>query len=473
MRLRVFLLMLIIGCDDPSASRTDAVGDAVTDARADAVADAHTDARAGDSSVGDGARPPVDAAIRDNGLPDALVDAGLPACEGIALPPPPDSPDGSEVCNYRDDDGDGRVDEGFAYDFLGEPVRITPDPQSNPRDYRIVWTGREYGVAWVTSFGLSFMTLDTSGCPTSRLWLIDQNPLGDPFAPDSGDMAFSGDRFAAMFTQLRVGPPGSGIGTFIQLFDRSGRPVGDLIDLDPRLSFFGKNAIVPFGDQFAVFASAFDPETGGLTYSVFAILDQEGRVVVGPSHPYNPELGQGQAMSDFIGMAFDGEGFGMAWEGEGSWFMRWSPEGEVLVPPQPVGVFGQRSGIAWTGMHYVVPTNARDTVSLDFIGRDGSAAPWSPVLVGNNPSGWAGVSPVVAAADQVLVVAAVERLILRRYSQLGTILGPDAMIGSLELVALTAFPGGLTALVIVDWDPVVGRGHIALTRFGCSGPEGG
>lgn len=371
---------------------------------------AQPDARPLDAALPDAA--PLDAAPPDAALPDlgpdavvdAFVDASLPACEGIVLPPLPESLDGSEVCNHRDDDGDGRVDEGFVYGFLGEPVRITPEPQALASDVGIVQADDGYGAVWYEGGGFAFLTLGPNGCPTSRIWVTDHNPA-DVHVPGSMDLAFAGNRFAAIFTERRVGGPGTGIGTFVQLFDRGGRPVGRPIDLDRRLSFWGQNAIIPFGEHFAVFAGALHPQRGNRTYSVFVILDRDGRPVQGPSHPFNPAPEDEVALAEVVGLAFDGEGFGLAWEYIWSWFMRWSPDGEVLTPHFRYGDFSNPAGVGWDGTHYLLTEHGEDRYNIHYFTPAGLPAPWSPLVFGNAPNGHASVVQVMAGESMSLVSA--------------------------------------------------------------------
>lgn len=441
LKTRALICLLLLACDDDArpisaldhgvvdVGRTDIGRDvgrpsdaAPRDAEADArrldarppvdavVRDAHSpdarppvDADVRDASVAD-ARPPmdatrpdarpVDAQPRDAGPVDAAVDAGPPdACVGIVLPPPPESPDGSEVCNYRDDDGDGLVDEGFPYDFLGEPVRINQEPEGVDELY-LRWSGDGFGVFWSEVRGFRFIKLDTRGCPVSITQTSDPNPGGVAF-PDSGGLAFAAQRFAALLSHERPPINGrhQGFGTYLQLYDLDGQPVGQPIDIDPTLLHLGKNAILAWGDHFAVFSGTFDPETGGITYGTFVIFDRDGRPVMGPSHPFNPPLDEGMSLGTAIGMDWDGEGFGFVWLGAGNWFMRWSPEGVVLTEPAApngIGNFNHRPGIAWNGTYYVVPNNGLDgqTVRLAFIAPDGSSPPWSPAVLsgGRYPS---------------------------------------------------------------------------------------
>lgn len=433
------------------------------------------DRGAADAAVPDAAmvdaRVP-DAAMVDARVPDAAADQGPPpACVGIRLPPPPESPDGREVCNYRDDDGDGLVDETFPYVFLGEPIRLTPEPVIHVHvgELRLAWAGDRYGVSWVNAWGMYFVTLDATGCPLSPVVNINQNPEGRPFLVGSHDMTFTGRHFAAVFTQDRLAVDGvaRGLGTFVQMFNLEGRPVGDFIDVDPALSFAGYNAIEPMGDRFAVFGAAF--RQGGPRYSAFIILDQEGRIVHGPSHPFAAEPGEGQSMTTLIGMAFDGEGFGMAWYGPNIWFTRWSPEGVVLTPPvHLIAWMSQNSGIAWTGQRYMVPHYTHDDVYIDILAPDGSRSAPSQIYVGHQPNGWGALSLLQWANDQLLVVAGVENGVLRRYSAAGGILGPDPALDQLgDLPRALEWSGrGWGALfLVIDWES--GNQRLEFRIFGC------
>lgn len=433
---------------------------------------AQPDARPLDAALPDAA--PLDAAPPDAALPDlgpdavvdAFVDASLPACEGIVLSPLPESLDGSEVCNHRDDDGDGRVDEGFAYGFLGEPVRITPEPEGLVQGLRLTLSEVGYGVAWIDS-ALSFMTLDPTGCPTSRIWRVDQNPEGPPFIPGSLDLASAGDRFAAIFTQRRVGAPGTGIGTFVQLFDRGGRPVGRPIDLDRRLSFWGQNAIIPFGEHFAVFAGALHPQRGNRTYSVFVILDRDGRPVQGPSHPFNPAPEDEVALAEVVGLAFDGEGFGLAWEYIWSWFMRWSPDGEVLTPHFRYGDFSNPAGVGWDGTHYLLNDRVENRYSVHYFTPAGQPAPWSP-LTFEARFDFGSVRQVLASAQMSLIIAWNEGELFYRLDPAGGIIETQAFPRNDIPLAFSPrlADGSYAALSTTSEDGGMSR-SIDFWRFGC------
>lgn len=439
------------------------------------------DARLADAArpVDVGADARVDAAL-DAAAVDAEVDAAPPPpCVGIVLPPPPESPDGSEVCNYRDDDGDGLVDEGFAYDFLGAPVRITEEPQVGPGDLRLVWAEDGYGAVWDGPRGFRFVKLAPTGCPTSPLVVTDTNPDA-PHLPSSLMLAYNNGRFAATFTEQRlVGGPDVGVwGTFVQLFEQDGTPVGQPIDIEPRLSHRGFNAIVPYQDGFAVFSNAYHPERGGVGYSSFVILDRDGRIVLGPSHPYDALPDLGQAMHTFVGMAFDGEGFGMAWFAVGVWFMRWAPNGEVLLPPvQPLELRtnGRGSGIAWDGQRYVIPTEYRPAreVRLTYLAPNGEPALWSPAVVGQYQGG--GQTMQLEAWDGGVVhYGAYNGLLMTRLDGQGVPASPPFQVPlaqSSRLDFWAVVPGlPVGAVGVLDDNPEVqGDTFIAFSQVGCSG----
>jgi hypothetical protein len=319
-------------------------------------------------------------------------------------------------------------------------------------ELKLTWSGDGYGVSWTTAWGLRFLTLDAAGCPISAVMQIDQNPEGQPFLPDSHDMAYVGGRYAAVFTQQRrlvEGSPG-GFGTFVQLFDRAGQPVGALVDLDPTLSHLRFNAIVPFNDQFAVFSTAYHPQRGGLSYSAFAILDQDGRIVQGPSHPYDALPGNGQGMDTFIGLAYDGEGFGMAWHGVGNWFMRWAPTGEVLTPPVRLsGGLADTSGIAWNHPHHAIPGRGNglfdEGILLLFVDSTGIQPAWSPAEVGEDDLGGFAYSIAPKGSGWLLFGATDDEMVVDRLDHRGIRIG-----------ASTQIPRNLgpVAVVPVDSEPI-------------------
>ena len=341
--------------------------------RPDVVVDAQADAA-------------LDAGAEDAGEPDG--------CVGIVLPPPPESPDGEEVCNYVDDNGDGLVDEGFQYEFLGEPVRIVEEPEMGPEEFHIAWAGDGYGVSWTSGGGLSnFVKVDERGCPVGEHheWPVDverliQNGIVQPF---SEGMATAGDRFAVVWTTRRPPPEGAEWGsfaTYVWLFDRDGAPLDDPIDFDPRRIHAPPNAITAMGDHFGVFSVAFDPETRRAGIGSFAVLDQDGQAVEGPMVVFNEDPDNSPAMQSLVGMAYDGEGLGLAYYSgslpwPGIYFMRFAPDGRILTPPVPLGGGARlpNAGIAWTGEHFAIPADTGDQSWLLLVTPEGESL--EPVLV--------------------------------------------------------------------------------------------
>lgn len=366
----------------------------------DATADAHPaidadlDARA-DASANDGAVLPRDATPDQRLNVDMLVDAagdlaevdfGLPrGCEGIVPPVGPAMPEGVEACNYVDDDGDGLIDEGFSYAYTGRRTTLT----SRPLDYgtsahRFAAGPRGYIAAWLTGEP-EFVILDAGGCPLTRLLRLYMNP--DWIASASSlEVAAAGDRYAVVFTELRPNDGmHRGFGTFIQIFDSTGEPVGVPLDIDPALSHAGKNAVVGLGaDGFAVFSTAYHPESQRQTYSSFSVVDLDGNLSVGPSHPYDQEEPGGLLIHRITGMAFDGSDFALAWTGPRVGAMtRWTRDGDVLLPPvipHGIGNGAGRSGLVWNGRNYVIARRG-PTLRLVFLLPNGEAEPWSPVEV--------------------------------------------------------------------------------------------
>lgn len=454
------LLLGLLGCDDPPSG-----GDRDRPL-SDAMADGSDAATPRDAEVD---TDPRDLGIaQDMATLDAAADMGPHVCVGVVLPAPLDSSDGSEVCNYRDDDGDGLIDEGFPYEFLGEPLRISEEPAELLEELHIAWSGDGYGVVWYARGGLHFVKLDARGCPLTPVQVITQNPSA-VLLPGSIDLAFSGNRFAAVFTQGRN--ERAGIGTFVQIFALDGAPMGNPIDLDPTLSHFAFNVIMPYEEQFAVFSAAIHPQTGGRTYSAFAILDQEGRFVSGPSHPYNAAPGSGMGILNLIGVAYDGEGFGMAWHAAGNPFMRWAPDGQVLVPPVETGWLGSRaffSGIAWTGEHYVIPNDGYDgkRLHLDFLNRSGEHV--SRAMLGMDAIG-TGTVEIHASEGGLYHFGAYSGVYLTRLDRSGHPIAPSLPILRRRVEAFTPNPGGALASVNIGVVEPGARENLGVffSRIGC------
>ncbi|MCB9548860.1 MAG: hypothetical protein H6706_23900 [Myxococcales bacterium] len=414
----LLLGLCLVACDEGGGRQVDAGAAGLDVGRPDAGRDAgRPDGGVRDASPRDAARPDASRLLdagRDRGVADArvvdavvdaardaVVDAGdaavdayqdlgpLDACVGFEPPPPVASPDGSEVCNYLDDDGDGHVDEGFAYDVLGPPIRVSAAPSGGFFDLQIAWVDGRYVVSWLAPFGQRSRTLASNGCPQGEERRIRANPDA-VILPSSSAMAVTADRYAVVFTQERIRPDGwwRGWGTFVQVYDLEGNPVGELIDIEPEVSHIGYvgNLIVAAGEQFAVFSPAYDPFEGGAGYSSFVLIDRDGHIVAGPGHPYDVPAGDRRSIGKVIGMAWDGEAFGLAWYGGGNWFIRFSPDGELLVPPTTtpgLGLRARHTDVVWNGAYFVIPNEAGgNRVRLAFLDREGREAPFSPVVIG-------------------------------------------------------------------------------------------
>ncbi|MCB9548861.1 MAG: hypothetical protein H6706_23905 [Myxococcales bacterium] len=414
----LLLGLCLVACDEGGGRQVDAGAAGLDVGRPDAGRDAgRPDGGIRDASPRDAARPDASRLLdagRDRGVADArvvdavvdaardaVVDAGdaavdayqdlgpLDACVGFEPPPPVASPDGSEVCNYLDDDGDGHVDEGFAYDVLGPPIRVSVEPGLSLDGLQIAWVGDRYVVSWGSAPGQWSRILAPNGCPVGAARLDRPNPDAI-ILPSSSAMAVTADRYAVVFTQERIRPDGwwRGWGTFVQVYDLEGNPVGELIDIEPEVSHIGYvgNLIVAAGEQFAVFSPAYDPFEGGTGYSSFVLIDRDGHIVAGPGHPYDVPAGDRRSIGNVIGMAWDGEAFGLAWYGGGNWFIRFSPDGELLVPPTTtpgLGLRARHTDVVWNGAYFVIPNEAGgNRVRLAFLDREGREAPFSPVIIG-------------------------------------------------------------------------------------------
>jgi hypothetical protein len=481
------------GPRDGAVARDGGARDAAIDFDANLDALLPTDGTAGDASSPLDRGAPPDTAVDAESVTDAAVadaipvdgaamsDAARPACEGVPLPPAPDSPDGSEVCNYRDDDGDGLVDEGFAYEVL-EPQsgRIIPGSQrmDMPADFEMKWSGDGYGLAWAANGIVNFVKIDEHGCRSGPHHPLDQNPedRGAAIFPGSLDLEYSGGRFALTFTQLRqerAGQPG-GIGTFLYLFERDGALAAGPIDLDPTLNFGASNAIAALGDQFGVFASAFD-RAGQLTSSYYALFNRDGHSIHGAVETFSEARG-GLPFNELIGLASDGDGFGLAWTtslpGRGAAdvaFMRWSADGRILTEPQILlAGTSDAAGLAWTGDHFAVPYSSGHGAFVAFVRPDGVVERSSEL--GRRPDGAALWYRLTSSASQILAYTAAPTASLFRVSESGQILG-DPVARRRFLVAFSTDGAGGIGMIELEgvppeWETL--SYYLRFRRIGCA-----
>lgn len=289
-------------------------------------------------------------AARDAEPPDATpVDAERdfalqPPCEPFEFPPLAESVNGEEVCNYIDDDGDGRVDEGFDYVPLDHRAPLWGEDVGSWVPEQLRWSGRRFGFAW-TAADSYFVTAGSDFCDASRP--VRLHVEGNDAV--AARMAAARGVFGVVFQV--VNPPRA----FVQFFSEDGLSLTEPIHVGERnglATFFIDIASVE--EDFAIFTET--PDGRG----VYQLMTALGENVHGPM-PVLP----GGAFVNGIGMVYDGEGIGFSWMGGGDGqgpirFMRWRPDGEVLNPPFALREFGSVHheiivGMDAIGKNYVVP----------------------------------------------------------------------------------------------------------------------
>lgn len=292
--------------------------------------------------------------------PDMAVDAGPLVwppenCVGVAIPPVPASPDGSEVCNYEDDDGDGLVDEGHAYVKQGSALAI-PDALSNDssRNHSMVATTVGYLATWRDYRGIHTTTLDRQGCVLTYGLLPTANPDRRTFSPFSHEIAYHAGRVAIVYSQQRAVEGGSGaFAAWLQLMTPQGELLGPPINLTPNRVSQGINEIIPFeDDKFAVFAITTNPVEYGMMYGTLMIIDRDGNVLERQT-PFDghratiPYTSRGMN-----GLAYGDGHFALAWEGGVGILAVWSRDGQMRTLRGYNQEMRPDSGLVWTHRHF-------------------------------------------------------------------------------------------------------------------------
>jgi len=147
------------------------------------------------------------------------------AAEEVAAPPPldldaevglgatePEAPDGAdEPCNFRDDDGDGEVDEGTAYEMeaavdllenraLGVPIEFRSIARGDDRILGVIQDG-----FWATNSGLRVFLSDFDGVTRAERRLSPQR-----HQPSRAFPLWVGGAFTVVGQQRPIGCPTSG-----------------------------------------------------------------------------------------------------------------------------------------------------------------------------------------------------------------------------------------------------------------------
>lgn len=406
---------------------------------------------------------------------DALVDAGFvwpPAeCEGVVIPPVPDSPDGSEVCNYRDDDGDGLVDEGHGYVNLGFTMAV-PDEFINVSSsgWTMIATPESHVVAWYDSFGIHMTVLDERGCPLTGDHLVSTNPNEFALGRMGPRLAYNAGRVALVYSERRLRPDGRNgpFSTFLQLITPRGELLGQPIDLTPNRVGQSSHAVLPFeDDQFAIFASTANPVEPGFQYGELIIVDRDGQQVGERLTPFD---GQRAVGGEFNTMAYGDGHFALAWQGGFGTIAIFDRMGRMRALEAIEERIYDRA-IVWTGSYFATTLIWADNV-LPLFDLDGQQPDWSPLNPSNDPEPRVGrlmeLQRGFLAVHSLYEPRNVRRLdLIWRLNERGESIAPPTSASNL-LTAIDVSPtGGISDLRVI-----LGQPGLQLMLSGCAAAPG-
>ena len=241
-------------------------------------------------------------------------------------------PGALEACNGFDDTCDGSVDEGCLTSCgnptqLGEivDVDVPPAADENPT---VVWTGSQYGIAWVQYEGGEppsprSVRLARLGASGEILGQSQISESGSPFSPVG--LVWTGSEYGLAWGATetyfqRVGPDGVKIGTNLRVSDS-----------DPATSEYP--AIAWTGREYGL---VWYDERGGAKQVYFARVDASGNKI-------GSDVAVGEPGTVAVGtqaIAWDGTAFLIAWDDSRAgnpeiYFARVDATGAKLGPGHP------------------------------------------------------------------------------------------------------------------------------------------
>ena len=412
----------------------------------DAVIDAAVDAVAADSGVTDAADMAVDAEPAFVWPPED--------CEGVVIPPMPASPDGSEVCNYEDDDGDGFVDEGHGYVRLGSTVVVPQELIQGTSMHAMVGTEDGYVMSWVGRGGVNVTVIDSTGCVVTAGQSLSANPRGSrTLGPGKPLVAYNGDRVAVLYSQQRALADGRDgpFGAWLQLMTPRGDLLGPPIDLIPDKFGQTTNAIIPFEDGFAIFATTANPVERGFMYGELIVVDRDGQQV---GERVTPFEGQRAVGGNLNGMAYGDGHFALAWQGGWGIIAVFNRAGEMRALRAIQERMYERA-VAWTGQYFAT-TLIRAPGVLPLFDLDGQQPAWSPLNPTDDPEPRVGElieqPRGFVAVHSLYEPRNVRRLdLIWRMNEVGEPIAPPTT-GNNQLVGLSLRPGQPMADLRVEPD---------------------
>ncbi|HEX6849926.1 MAG TPA: putative metal-binding motif-containing protein [Candidatus Polarisedimenticolaceae bacterium] len=259
-------------------------------------------------------------------------------------------PGAAEVCEGRDNDCDGSVDEGTCDKTCDVPAKQGGDLRITTADFlserpAIAWNGVDYALVWKDS---------RNG--DQEIWFTRVTPSGTKVFPEvsltgacsdcvNPKIAWNGAEYGVVWSQ----------GGAIQFrrFDRNGAPIGAALPLNDPAGFSADDSdIVWTGSEFGVvwnqWINAIEirfarlARDGALKSRLLPVTDNSG--FGGNAHPR---------------LAWNGTVYGIAWEGDGGtnqeiFFARMDPRqgllGKTQITNHGSGAF--RPHLAWTGTEW-------------------------------------------------------------------------------------------------------------------------
>ena len=405
----------------------------------DVAPDPGLDARAADDAAAD-VNP---AAMVEDAAPEPpewrLPDFELPVleeCEPVVLPAPQQADGDEEVCNYVDDDGDGLVDEGFDYNYL-EPERWLGSSYRATTQDTAAGAAGGFGLVYSASETL-FLAVDPFGCPyrhQQRLYFSNPH-RGQSWAHwtthYSPRIAFADGHYTVVYLEEhpenlehRVVNPRTVFELYAHVFTEDGTPVAGPIDVFPGEGEFLHHDVVALGAEFGVLTFG-GPNVRWVTLGTDGAATREPTVLL----PWEGLNGYRRP----IGMAYDGEAIGFAWEASPSLdrgheihFMRFDADGNILLQPTVIvpglASHSSQSELVWTGEHFIAGYSTNVDNQLVAFNPAGRVSEGWPVRLGGGlgPGAWVGT--VALSGGQLFVNSDIPDQSRWRFSLGGVSLG--------------------------------------------------
>lgn len=337
-------------------------------------------------------------------------------------------PHATEVCNGRDDDCNGVIDDGATFAPAGPDVRVSEPSTAPSGPGGLAWSGERYLASYwgytENTAHVYFSALDREGARVSS-----PSQIRITTTPSDAYGA------AVAWTGTRAGAPGVlGIvwqdrrdGDYEIYFNRLS-PEGDKLGPDQRVTFargFSINPSITWtGREFVLVWQDERDSRGTGGYEIYAQrIDGEGRqieenvrITVDPANSESPVVAAGPTGLAIAWLDGRGGPLGMPTESRGIWFATFTNDLRRMIPDQRVTMAGQNvvaPAIAWNRDRWVVAWHDAATDSPDHevwgATRDvGGMALGAPRRLTSDP-GFSRYPSLVPLGDRLLLVWADDR----------------------------------------------------------------